>query len=164
MSFSGNAPPTPGGAGAPPRSIGALGAFPLLELRPPWRRLEEAPGPVNDAKQHSLRPRGSCCFAGKAIFSFGFSLLLPVEYDESSRLAVSACTCVRAFARSCASGFKKSTKKKCNFAISFAIAPRFASFTGQQAVGLPPRPDPRGFGFRSVRRSARSDHQAELGV
>ena len=44
LSFSGNAPPTPGGAGAAPRSIGALGAFPLLELRPPWR-LEEAPGP-----------------------------------------------------------------------------------------------------------------------
>ena len=44
MSFSGNAPPTPGGAGAAPRSIGALGSFPLLELRPPWR-LEEAPDP-----------------------------------------------------------------------------------------------------------------------
>ena len=39
----GNVPPTPGG---PPRSIGTLGAFPLVELRPPWRRLvEEALGP-----------------------------------------------------------------------------------------------------------------------
>ena len=32
------------GSPAAPRSVGALGAFPLPELRPPWR-LEKAPGP-----------------------------------------------------------------------------------------------------------------------
>ena len=70
-----------------------------------------------NAKQDSLRFNDSCCFAGKAIFLIStFSwvffatsrLLLPIEHDESSRLAVSACACVRAFARSGASKFKES--------------------------------------------------------
>ena len=41
---------------------------------------------------------------------FWISLLLPIEHDKSSRLAVSACACVRAFARSGASKFKESPK------------------------------------------------------
>ena len=51
----------------------------------------------------------------KRFFKFqlflGFSLLLPIEHDEGSRLAVSACACARAFARSGASKFKESLKK-----------------------------------------------------
>ena len=53
-------------------------------------------------------------FAGEAIFLisffFRFSLLLPIEHNESSRLAVSACACVRAFARCGASKFGESLK------------------------------------------------------
>ena len=114
----------------------------MLQNQQP-RVLPRPRGPVWNAKQDSLRfhPWFLLLRRQSDFFNFncvllvvGFSLQLPIGHNESSRLAVSACAYVRAFARSGAS--------KCKESLRSAISRMLAFFTGADTAEPCAQPHP----------------------